>query len=240
MTGENFANFQVFLELQRRNDEGLNQGGHINRIPLMVDSITINTSKTVMNMGVPFSGAVTGESLNLAFDTGMAQKTVNLSGTLLGQTITKKRDGEDAKSRKLTSFELAQLIHTYVDSSTFQDDQSLNKLIILIPSRVDHTFEYRSTGSGLPPLANNHETADLLDLPRIPFTFKNRGYDNVFTSQGSNEEFYKPFVETEDSVGMMGFIRSFNTTITGAEFPAVQFTLDFEEAFVLAENFLDG
>ena len=110
----------------------------------------------------------------------------------------------------------------------------------MIPSRVDHTFEYRSTGSGDPPLANNHETADLLDLPRIPFTFKNRGYDNVFTSQGSNEEFFKPFVETEDSVGLMGFIRSFNTTITGAEFPAIQFTLDFEEAFVLAENFLDG
>jgi hypothetical protein len=231
MTGENFANFQVFLELQRRNDEGLNQAGHANRIPLMVDSITINTSKTVMNMGVPFSGAVTGESLNLAFDTGMAQKTVNLSGTLLGQRIVKKRDGEAAKDIKMTAFELAQLIHSYVDSSTFQDDQSLNKLIILIPSRVDHSFSYRSAGD---------ETADLLDLPKIPFTFKNRGYDNRFTSQDSNSEFFAPFVEQEDSIGLMGFIRSFNTTITGAEFPAVQFTLDFEEAFVLAENFLDG
>ena len=231
MTGENFANFQVFLELQRRNVEGLNQAGHANRIPLMVDSITINTSKTVMNMGVPFSGAVTGESLNLAFDTGMAQKTVNLSGTLLGQRIVKKRDGEAAKDIKMTSFELAQLIHSYVDSSTFQDDQSLNKLIILIPSRVDHSFSYRSAGD---------ETADLLDLPKIPFTFKNRGYDNRFTSQDSNSEFFAPFVEQEDSIGLMGFIRSFNTTITGAEFPAVQFTLDFEEAFVLAENFLDG
>ena len=231
MSGENFANFQVFLELQRRNDEGLNQAGHANRIPLMVDSITINTSKTVMNMGVPFSGAVTGESLNLAFDTGMAQKTVNLSGTLLGQRIVKKRDGEAAKDIKMTSFELAQLIHSYVDSSTFQDDQSLNKLIILIPSRVDHTFSYRSA---------DDETADLLDLPKIPFTFKNRGYDNRFTSQDSNSEFFAPFVEQEDSIGLMGFIRSFNTTITGAEFPAVQFTLDFEEAFVLAENFLDG
>ena len=231
MTGENFANFQVFLELQRRNDEGLNQAGHANRIPLLVDSITINTSKTVMNMGVPFSGAVTGESLNLAFDTGMAQKTVNLSGTLLGQRIVKKRDGEAAKDIKMTSFELAQLIHSYVDSSTFQDDQSLNKLIILIPSRVDHSFSYRSAGD---------ETADLLDLPKIPFTFKNRGYDNRFTSQDSNSEFFAPFVEQEDSIGLMGFIRSFNTTITGAEFPAVQFTLDFEEAFVLAENFLDG
>ena len=231
MTGENFANFQVFLELQRRNDEGLNQAGHASRIPLMVDSITINTSKTVMNMGVPFSGAVTGESLNLAFDTGMAQKTVNLSGTLLGQRIVKKRDGEAAKDIKMTSFELAQLIHSYVDSSTFQDDQSLNKIIILIPSRVDHSFSYRSAGD---------ETADLLDLPKIPFTFKNRGYDNRFTSQESNSEFFAPFVEQEDSIGLMGFIRSFNTTITGAEFPAVQFTLDFEEAFVLAENFLDG
>ena len=231
MTGENFSNFQVFLELQRRNDEGLNQAGHANRIPLMVDSITINTSKTVMNMGVPFSGAVTGESLNLAFDTGMAQKTVNISGTLLGQRIVKKRDGEAAKDIKMTSFELAQLIHSYVDSSTFQDDQSLNKLIILIPSRVDHSFSYRSAGD---------ETADLLDLPKIPFTFKNRGYDNRFTSQDSNSEFFAPFVEQEDSIGLMGFIRSFNTTITGAEFPAVQFTLDFEEAFVLAENFLDG
>ena len=231
MTGENFANFQVFLELQRRNDEGLNQAGHANRIPLMVDSITINTSKTVMNMGVPFSGAVTGESLNLAFDTGMAQKTVNLSGTLLGQRIVKKRDGEAAKDINMTSFELAQLIHSYVDSSTFQDDQSLNKLIVLIPSRVDHSFSYRSASD---------ETADLLDLPKIPFTFKNRGYDNRFTSQDSNSEFFAPFVEQEDSIGLMGFIRSFNTTITGAEFPAVQFTLDFEEAFVLAENFLDG
>ena len=139
--------------------------------------------------------------------------------------------GEAAKDIKMTSFELAQLIHSYVDSSTFQDDQSLNKLIILIPSRVDHSFSYRSSGD---------ETADLLDLPKIPFTFKNRGYDNRFTSQDSNSEFFAPFVEQEDSIGLMGFIRSFNTTITGAEFPAVQFTLDFEEAFVLAENFLDG
>jgi len=232
MSGENFANFQVFLELQRRNDKGIDQSGNVNRIPLMVDSITINTSKTVLNMGVPFSGAVTGESLNLAFDTGMAQKTVNITGQLLGQTISKQRDGESAKSRKMTSFELAQLIHTYVDSSSFQDDQSLNKIVILLPSRVNHAFEYRDAAD---------ENKDLLDLPRIPFTFKNRGYDNVFTSQGSNDEYYASWTGSEaDSIGLMGFIRSFNTTMSGAEFPAVGFTLDFEEAYVLAENFLDG
>ena len=90
MAGENFANFKVFLELQRRNDYG---GGTTNRIPLFADSVTINTSKTVMNMGVPFSGAIQGESLSLAFDVGMAQKTVNISGQLLGQKIKKQRDG---------------------------------------------------------------------------------------------------------------------------------------------------
>lgn len=230
MAGENFANFKVFLELQRRND-GFNDGNQ-NRIPLFVDSITINTSKTVMNMGIPFSGAVTGESLNLAFDVGMAQKTINLSGQLLGQTLVKKKGSAAEKTPNLTAFEMAQLIHSYVDGSSFQDDQNMNKLIVLIPSRVDETFSYHGGVSG---------TTDVSDLPFIPFTWKNRGYDNEFTSQGSNSEYFTPYTGAEDvTLGITGFIRSFNTTITGAEFPAIGFTLDFEEGLVLSENFLDG
>jgi len=233
MAGENFANFKVFLELQRRNDEGMGVG-NTNRIPLFADSITINTSKTVMNMGVPFSGAVTGESLSLAFDVGMAQKTVNISGQLLGQKIVKKRDGEAAKTVNLTAFEMAQLIHSYVDSSTFQDDQNFNKLIILGPSRVNHSFAYHGGDNAL-------ATKDVSELQTIPFSWKSRGYDNVFTSQGSNSEYFTPYTGAEDvTVGLMGFIRSFNTTISGAEFPAIGFTIDFEEAYVLSENFLDG
>ena len=230
MAGENFANFKVFLELQRRND-GFNTGNQ-NRIPLFVDSISISTSKTVMNMGVPFSGAVTGESLNLAFDVGMAQKTINLSGQLLGQSLVKKKGSAAEKTPNLTSFEMAQLIHSYVDGSSFQDDQNMNKLIILIPSRVDETFSYHGGVSG---------TTEVTDLPFIPFTWKNRGYDNEFTSQGSNSEYFTPYTGAEDvTLGITGFIRSFSTTITGAEFPAIGFTLDFEEGLVIAENFLDG
>ncbi len=114
MPGENFNKFKVFLELQRRNDEGMNDGA-VNRIPLLVDSLGITTSKSVMAIPVPFSGAIQGESLNLAFDVGMAQKTINMSGQLLGQTIVKKRDGSAAKTVKMTSYEMAQLIHSYVD-----------------------------------------------------------------------------------------------------------------------------
>lgn len=231
MSGEAFKgqNFRCFLELGRRNDVGT---GHINRIPLFVDSIGIATGKLVMNAPIPFSGAVRGESLNLAFDIGQASKNINLSGTLMGMSIKKQKDANSLREVNLTSFEVAQLIHSYVDSSTFQDDQNMNKLIILIPSRVDETFSYHGGVSG---------TTEVTDLPFIPFTWKNRGYDNEFTSQGSNSEYFTPYTGAEDvTLGITGFIRSFSTTITGAEFPAIGFTLDFEEGLVIAENFLDG
>ena len=230
MAGENFTNFKVFLELQRRND-GFNSG-HQNRIPLFVSDITVNTNKTVMNMGVPFSGAVSGESLNLAFDIGMAQKTISLPGMLLGQTITKKKSGASLKERKLTAFEMGQLIHSYVDASSFQDDQNMNKLIILIPSRVDEAFEYHTAAD---------ETNDVSTLPVIPFTWKNRGYDTEFTTQGTNSKYFTPYSNSEDvTLGVTGFIRSFSCNFTGQDFPSVPFSLEFEEAVVIAENFLDG
>ena len=84
------AQFNVFLELQRRNDQGTDI--QTNRIPLLVTEVGISTNKTVPNMGIPFSGAVRGESTNLAFDVGLAQKTVSLTGILLDQEITKNSD----------------------------------------------------------------------------------------------------------------------------------------------------
>lgn len=226
-------NFRVFLELQRRND-GYNLGQQ-NRIPLFADSISIGTNKTVMNVGIPFSGAITGESQRLAFDMGMATKTISINGVLLGQTIVKKNSSAE-KSRVLTAYEMAQLIHSYADSSTFQDDQNLNKLIILIPSRIDEDFEYHTTSSP------DCENADISDLPLIPFSWKNREYDNSFTSfTGKNQQWFTPYDNTaEVTVGMEGFIRSFSTDFTGTEINSVGFMLDFEEAHVLNENFLDG
>ena len=219
-------NYRVFLELQRRNEFG---SGQENRISLLATDLTISTSKTVMNMGVPFSGAVRGESLNLA------QKTVSVSGILVDQTITKKKDADgDTKARRFTSFELAQLIHSYVDASTFQDDQNINKIVILIPSRINHEFEYH---------AGTTKDTDLNDCKLIPFSWKNREYDNDFTAAVSGgTAYFTPYNSTDTdaaTLGITGFIRSFSTTITGQEFPSVQFQLDFEEAKVVADNFLD-
>ena len=72
------ANFKVFLELQRRND-GFDTGQE-NRIPLHVTELSVQTNKSVMNAPIPFSGAIRGESTNLAFDIGIAQKTVDITG----------------------------------------------------------------------------------------------------------------------------------------------------------------
>ena len=245
---DSFQNWKVFLELQRRNELGSVDGTHSNRIPLFVESISINTNKTVPGIGVPLSGLVRGESLKLAFDIGMSEKTINLTGFLLDQTITKQSSSDNLKTMRLTSFEMAQLIHSYVDGSAMQDDQSMNKLIILIPSRANHNFDYHHVSTATRPMAGgNRETDDIEDLPLIPFTWKNRLYDNAGTSLvagGVNE--FKPIADEAitkleidgNSIGITGFIRSFQTTITGTESPAIGFTLDFEQAKVMKENFL--
>lgn len=231
------AQFNVFLELQRRNDQGTDI--QTNRIPLLVTEVGISTNKTVPNMGIPFSGAVRGESTNLAFDVGLAQKTVSLTGILLDQEITKNSDGT-AKTVTLTSFEMAQLIHSYVDSSAFQDDQSMNKLLIFYPSRVDNTFSYRKDGSSVDYNPTNYPDDD--QLPRIPFNWKNRAYDNAQTILSGNtlEEpstVFDVLEKSKNQIGLTGFIRSFTSTIAGEQYPSINFTLEFEEAKVIADNF---
>jgi len=231
------AQFNVFLELQRRNDQGTDI--QTNRIPLLVTEVGISTNKTVPNMGIPFSGAVRGESTNLAFDVGLAQKTVSLQGILLDQEITKNTDGT-AKTVTLTSFEMAQLIHSYVDSSAFQDDQSMNKLLIFYPSRVDNTFSYRKDGSSVDYNPTNYPNDD--QLPRIPFNWKNRAYDNAQTILSGNtlEEpstVFDVLEKSKNQIGLTGFIRSFTSTIAGEQYPSINFTLEFEEARVIADNF---
>ena len=216
------TNYKVYLELQRRNDVGTE--AKVNRIALNAVSIAITTSKTIPNVPVPLAGAVTGESVSLAFDMGLANKTISISGILLEQEIKKSKTTEDdVVTATFTPFELAQLIHAYVDSSSFQDDQNINKLIILIPSKVDNNFVGRSAVD-------------------IPFTFKNRVYDNSFTAFTDNpvEAF-----EGDNSIGdrtfegITGFVRSFSTTFSGDQPNSVEFQLEFEEAKVIADNFFD-
>ena len=75
----------------------------------------------------------------------------------------------------MTAHEIAQLLHSYIDSSFLHEDQNLSKLIILIPSRVDTDFKYRNDTS---------ENAETTELPLIPFTWANRNYDIPQTSTG--------------------------------------------------------
>ena len=237
------TNFRVWLELQRRNEIGGDRA--VNRIPLFVNEISIGTQKTVPTLPIPFGAIATGKSETLAFDMGIAAKNVSLNGVLLNQKVSKDTGENDgsAKERILTPFEMAQLIHSYVDSSAAQDDQSMNKIIILIPSRLNTDFDYHTA---------NAETQTMSELPLIPFTFDNRRYDERF------KRVYNDFVENitgvsdlvdevpassftdiselDELAGMAGFIRSFNTTFSGEQPNSVQFTLEFEIAKVLAEN----
>ena len=134
----------VMLELSRRNEIG--SDAVTNRIPLHITDVSINTNKTVPNMGVPLSGAVRGESLNLAFDMGLSQKTVSLTGVLLEQNIVKQSKDGDANKKNVTlpSFELMQLLHSYVASSSLQDDHNINKILFFYPSKVTNTFDQRT------------------------------------------------------------------------------------------------
>ena len=242
-TSDSYNNFSVFLELQRRNEIGGDRA--VNRIPLFVTEIGINTSKTVPTLPVPFASMATGKSETLAFDMGIANKAISLTGTLLNQRISKDTgEGSDsAKERILTPFEMAQLIHSYVDSSAAQDDQSMNRLIILMPSRIDTNFNYHTT---------DDETNDMSDLPLIPFTYENRRYDERFkraandfidSTTGVSDlidisplSAFSDVSDIDEITGMSGFIRSFNTTFAGEQANAVPFTLEFEVAKVLAEN----
>jgi len=176
----------VFLELARRSDvSGTNS--HVNRIPLYVTELSFNTNKTVPNIGIPFSGAIRGESTNLAFDMGLAQKTVSITGVLLEQEIVKNNKEGDNKTVTFTPYELAQLIHSYTDSSSFQDDQNVNKLLVFYPSKVDNSFNQRLVDkAGNSISAAQMAALDIGDAPLIPWNWKNRAYDNTFTLMSGN------------------------------------------------------
>ena len=221
--------FRVFLDVAARAD---NQDFNVNRIMLYCNSVQITTGKTVMSFPVPFSGLVTGESSIASLDLGMADKTISLSGTIFEDTIKKIFDvdgTETTKTRKMTAHEICQLIHSYVDSSFLQEHQNLNKLTILIPSRVGADFDYYTVTS----TSTSSETEDLNLLHTIPFNCKVRALDNKGGLGGIQTDLPGSFPDNSNtgttSEGIKGFIRSFNTTFTG-ESNFIEFTMDFQIA----------
>jgi hypothetical protein len=246
ISSENVNGIQhfVFINLGARDKKGIvGESFETNRIGLKAETIGITTSKTVPTIPIPGIAAITGEAQSVAIDLGMSTKSINISGIITDQFITKKFkesvDTVNNPSVYMTAHEIAQLMHSHSDSSGIQQYQTMNELVILLPSRVDGRYSYHSA---LPESqeANPVSFTEIADLPLVPFSYKVRAQDN----QGSIYQFYpdvdgKKFTNFPEAIhmgseikGVSGFIRSFNSTFTAGQ-PFVTFSLDFEVAFTL-------
>jgi hypothetical protein len=182
-----------------------------NVIPLKVTTVAISTAKTIPDMPVPFSGLLTGESVNVALDIGMARKTINLTGFILESDITKRfSKNEAAKTRTFTAIEIAQMIHSSVDSTGIQPYQAVNELIFLYDSKVGNDYEQR--------------TATL-----VPFNWHSRGERGELDNFGAILS--KPYPSNEYSEGILGYIEQFSCDIDSTTID-ISFTLQFSVANV--------
>ena len=119
-------------------------------------------------------------------------------------------------TKAMTSYEIAQLLHSSIDSSFAQRDQNLSSLFILYPSRVGDDYNYH---------AGVDETTPHEQLPLIPFTWASRSADQSFTVGAS--DFPDPTTPLTDIRGISGFIDSFDTDFQPAGL--VGFNLNFNE-----------
>ena len=238
----------VYLNLSGMSDSIDGSGlFNVGRIALKCDTISVSTTKNVMAIPLPFSGIVTGEAQTLGMDFGVATKNISVSGILTEQVIQKRfetpptgtnpavltGDSAGIMSITLTAEEIAQLIHSYVDSSFVQTQQNIASLIVLIPSRVNGSYQYHTNAQP----GGSLDSPDL--LPRIPFTYKTRGgdaatYGPLTVSTGLDAaplqkgKFPSPITDSEVA-SLTGFVRSFNTTFMPGQ-PFIEFSLEFEVA----------
>tara|TARA_R100000988_G_scaffold45301_2_gene22386 strand:+ start:2179 stop:2979 length:801 start_codon:yes stop_codon:yes gene_type:complete len=250
----------VYLDLSSRSPIADSAGDSMkkfqtNRIALKCDNVSISTSKNIMAFPTPAIGIATGESVSLGLDLGMSTKSVSLSGIITEQTIHKQFNAGDLPesevdptdstntytdadgahvSVNMTAQEIAQLIHSYVDSSFMQSQQNLNRLIILIPSRVGPKFLYHDEDAGENIITNVGTGLTSENCPLIPFTYAVRdkgGSELDASSSVPKSKFPKPIVTDTNTIqGLDGFVRSFDTTFVGGS-PFIEFNLSFEIAF---------
>jgi hypothetical protein len=205
----------------------------IDTIPLNVTSVGVSVSKTIPAFPIPFSGVVTGESLTAALDLGMATKTISLSGfialdlgmatktislsgfiseTTIRKTRTASSGGTETNTAlTYTAHEIAQMIASGVDSTGLQDNQSMNELVVLYPSKVGNNYQART------------ETL-------VPFNFASRGEEGFGDNLGVSLR-KSTFPDAQTDTGMTGFIRSFSFNME-AEAIDLSFTMEFEVATV--------
>jgi hypothetical protein len=185
---------------------------------LKAENIGIDTSRNVPQIPIPFSGTITGESTSLSIDMGIASKRISVQGIITDQYI-KKNIGTTVVSVNLTAHEVAQLIHSAVDSSAFQKSQNLSRLFILYPSRVGDDFGYR---------AGLNENTPQDECPLVPFDYKSRALDASPAQIGT---FAGPTDGQDDYRGITGVLESFGTSITPGQ-PFISFNLTFTQSFV--------
>ena len=253
----------VYLDLSSRSPIADSAGDSMkkfqtNRIALKCDNVSISTSKNIMAFPTPAIGIATGESVSLGLDLGMATKAISLSGIITEQYVQKQfnsgdfatgltdptdatinmtaSDGDGSDIRVyMTAQEVAQLIHSYVDSSFMQTQQNLNRLVVLIPSRVGPDFLYHTEDAGGNTLSTTvGSTLASESCPLIPFTYavRDKGGSELDASMSVPiTKFPKPIdVSLNETQGLDGFVRSFDTTFVGGS-PFIEFNLSFEIAF---------
>ena len=186
-----------------------------NIIPLKVTTVNISTSKTIPNVPVPFSGLLTGESVNVALDMGMSSKSIKLTGFILESEITKRfSDSEDAKVRTFTAIEIAQMIHSSVDSTGIQPMQAVNELIFLYDSKVANNYDQRSA-------------------TLVPFNWHSRGLRGELDNLGA--VLSKPYPDDSNDEGILGYIESFDCNIE-----STTIDISFNLSFAVANVFPNG
>ena len=188
-------------------------------------------SRTVaLNLGmasktISITGQITDQTLKRKFDDTSPEYYDASANTPIDSVETgtfveasmNPRLSSDVLTIDMTKEEIAQLLHSNTDGTTFQEMQNMNELIFLIPSKVNSRYQYR----------NADESADL-----IPFTFSSRGYDNSLDNQGAILS-VTDFPDSQTASGVKGFVRSFSCDFTGESPASIGFTLEFEVALTV-------
>ena len=202
-----------------------------NVIPLKITSLSISTDKVIPSFPVPLSGLATGEATVAALDAGMSTKSVSLQGFILEETITKvdSKAGHNKGGLTYTPHEIAQMIHSGVDSTGLAQHQGFAELVFLIPSYVNEDFVDRGKLADNPSDPSASSLANGTLSTNIPFSYKSRG------GRGKLDNFRVPlsgsFPTDENSTGFTGFIRQFSTDFT-SDTIEVSFNMQFEIASV--------
>ena len=206
----------VFLEFDSGQQTG--DAAITNRIMLRCTSVGIGPNKRANSTPIPFSGIIRGEATNIVLALGMVAKSGSINGGVIHNQIIARRHGTDGSvvNVSMTAYEIAQLLHSSIDSSFVQQNQNLSTMYILYPSRVGNDYTYH---------AGVTETTEHAQLPLIPFTWASRSADQSNTFGAS--DFPDPTTPLTDITGISGFIDSFST-----EFQAgglVTYSLSFNE-----------